>query len=265
MTNTVITRTKRFKAAASGAGHSLIVANYGHDIYQKWYNWELGVPWENRGEIRAAFATDAGREGHDADDLPRRPRRLERAGPQRRAVLPVVAASAASTRSSSSIPDTHHGGWSEEFEKDRLLRVGQWFDKYLKYAGPNATRKPAPWPRSRHCGRRSGGVAAEEIVAADTSEQDPGSVEHLRLLGRCTCQAVALRGGRADRASCAVAAAGLPARCTRTSAACSRCSIASKRPCRCFRARNPARAPTAACAQEARAGARRARARGRGR
>jgi hypothetical protein len=35
-------------AAASGAGHSLIIANYGHDIYQKWYNWELGGPWENR-------------------------------------------------------------------------------------------------------------------------------------------------------------------------------------------------------------------------
>jgi dipeptidyl aminopeptidase/acylaminoacyl peptidase len=48
MTNVVITRTDRFRAAASGAGHSLIIANYGHDIYQKWYNWELGVPWENR-------------------------------------------------------------------------------------------------------------------------------------------------------------------------------------------------------------------------
>jgi len=48
MTNVVITRTDRFKAAASGAGHSLIHANYGHDIYQKWYNWELGPPWENR-------------------------------------------------------------------------------------------------------------------------------------------------------------------------------------------------------------------------
>ncbi|HEU4517367.1 MAG TPA: S9 family peptidase, partial [Steroidobacteraceae bacterium] len=48
MTNTVITRTDRFKAAASGAGHSYIAANYGHDIYQKWYNWELGAPWENR-------------------------------------------------------------------------------------------------------------------------------------------------------------------------------------------------------------------------
>jgi hypothetical protein len=29
-------------------------------------------------------------------------------------------------------PKTHHGGWSEEFDKDFLLRVKQWFDKYLK-------------------------------------------------------------------------------------------------------------------------------------
>ena len=35
MTNWVIARSNRFKAAASGAGHSLIYANYGHDIYQK--------------------------------------------------------------------------------------------------------------------------------------------------------------------------------------------------------------------------------------
>ena len=28
-------------------GTACIVANYGHDIYQKWYNWELGAPWEN--------------------------------------------------------------------------------------------------------------------------------------------------------------------------------------------------------------------------
>jgi len=29
-------------------------------------------------------------------------------------------------------PDTHHSGWSEEFEKDYLHRVHAWFDKYLK-------------------------------------------------------------------------------------------------------------------------------------
>ena len=61
MTNTVITRTQRFKAAASGAGHSMIAANYGHDIYQKWYNWELGVPWENEEKYeRLSPLTQAG-------------------------------------------------------------------------------------------------------------------------------------------------------------------------------------------------------------
>ena len=37
MTNVVITQTNRFKAAASDAGHSLIEADVGHDIYQQWY------------------------------------------------------------------------------------------------------------------------------------------------------------------------------------------------------------------------------------
>ena len=46
MTNCLITMApKKFKAAVSGAGHSFIAANYGHDIYLKWYNWGLGHPW----------------------------------------------------------------------------------------------------------------------------------------------------------------------------------------------------------------------------
>lgn len=46
MTNCLITLVPdKFKVAVSGAGHSLIAANYGHDIYLKWYNWGLGFPW----------------------------------------------------------------------------------------------------------------------------------------------------------------------------------------------------------------------------
>ena len=48
LTNYVITNTDRFKAAISGAGSALYVANYGHDHYQRWYEAELGLPWENR-------------------------------------------------------------------------------------------------------------------------------------------------------------------------------------------------------------------------
>ncbi len=48
LTNYVITTTDRFKAAISGAGGGLWVAHYGHDMYQRWYEAELGLPWENR-------------------------------------------------------------------------------------------------------------------------------------------------------------------------------------------------------------------------
>jgi dipeptidyl aminopeptidase/acylaminoacyl peptidase len=48
LTNYVITTTDRFKAAMSGASSALYVANYGHDHYQRWYELELGFPWQTR-------------------------------------------------------------------------------------------------------------------------------------------------------------------------------------------------------------------------
>ncbi|MEX2150432.1 MAG: LpqB family beta-propeller domain-containing protein [Steroidobacteraceae bacterium] len=131
MTNTVITRTDRFKAAASGAGHSLIVANYGHDIYQKWYNWELGVPWENRekydalspllqaGKVTTPTIFLGGREDWNVPVLNAELfyQSLRQRGIDTQLVV---------------YPDTHHGGWSAEFEKDYAERVIEWFDKYLK-------------------------------------------------------------------------------------------------------------------------------------
>ena len=50
MTNHVITKTDRFKAAITGASATLYMANYGHDEYQRWWEEELGLPWleENR-------------------------------------------------------------------------------------------------------------------------------------------------------------------------------------------------------------------------
>jgi dipeptidyl aminopeptidase/acylaminoacyl peptidase len=46
LTDHVITKTDRFKAAATGASTSLYVVNYGHDMYQRWWEKELGFPWE---------------------------------------------------------------------------------------------------------------------------------------------------------------------------------------------------------------------------
>lgn len=50
LTNNVIVKTGRFKAAITGASSTLYVSNYGHDHYQRWWVEELGVPWkkENR-------------------------------------------------------------------------------------------------------------------------------------------------------------------------------------------------------------------------
>lgn len=51
LTNCILTRVPgKFRAAVSGAGHSFVAANYGSDVWLKWYRWELGPPWkrENR-------------------------------------------------------------------------------------------------------------------------------------------------------------------------------------------------------------------------
>jgi dipeptidyl aminopeptidase/acylaminoacyl peptidase len=131
MTNVVITRTDRFKAAASGAGHSYIVANYGHDIYQRWYNWELGVPWENREKydrlsplLRAGKVTTptlfyGGREDWNVPILNAELfyQSLRQKGVDTELVV---------------YPDTHHGNWDSRFEKDVLQRIVSWFDRYTK-------------------------------------------------------------------------------------------------------------------------------------
>lgn len=48
LTNYVITKTDRFKSAVSGASEVNYTANYGHDIYQREWEIELGLPWETQ-------------------------------------------------------------------------------------------------------------------------------------------------------------------------------------------------------------------------
>jgi dipeptidyl aminopeptidase/acylaminoacyl peptidase len=48
LTDHVITKTDRFRAAISGASEVLYVANYGHDHYQLEWEKELGLPWQHR-------------------------------------------------------------------------------------------------------------------------------------------------------------------------------------------------------------------------
>jgi dipeptidyl aminopeptidase/acylaminoacyl peptidase len=129
MTNVVITETDRFRAAASGAGHSMIAANYGHDIYQKWYNWELGLPSENRELydrlsplLRASRVVTptiflGGREDWNVPVLNAELfyQALRHRGVDTQLVI---------------YPDSHHGGWDASYSKDYLERLVRWFDRY---------------------------------------------------------------------------------------------------------------------------------------
>ncbi len=47
LTDNLITRDKRFKAAVSGASIGNVLAGYGTDMYIREYEAELGVPWKN--------------------------------------------------------------------------------------------------------------------------------------------------------------------------------------------------------------------------
>jgi len=131
LTNVVITRTDRFKAAASGAGHSYIAANYGHDIYQKWYNWELGPPWENREKYdQLSPLLQAGRVstptiflgGREDWNVPLINAELFYQSLRKKGVPSELIV----------YPGAHHSGWPKEFERDYLERVQAWFDRYLK-------------------------------------------------------------------------------------------------------------------------------------
>lgn len=48
LTNYVITKSTRYKAAISGASEALYTSNYGHDHYQYLWEIELGLPWRNQ-------------------------------------------------------------------------------------------------------------------------------------------------------------------------------------------------------------------------
>ena len=130
MTNVAITQTTRFKAAASGAGHSLIEANVGHDIYQRWYFWELGVPWENRGkyDVHSPLL----RAGNVETPTLFLGGRIDWNVPILNAELFYQALKVLGVDSQLVVyPGAHHGGWPETFEKDYLQRVADWFEHYV--------------------------------------------------------------------------------------------------------------------------------------
>jgi len=137
LTNYVITKTQRFKGAITGASEVLYVANYGHDHYQRHWEAELGLPWENREAwerispfnsveriVTPTLIMGGERDWNvpilNSEQLYQALRRLGR-GTQ----LVVY-------------PGQPHGLRVPSYQKDRLERYLAWYDKYVKQVGKPA-------------------------------------------------------------------------------------------------------------------------------
>jgi len=131
MTNYVITKSNRFKGAVSGASDALYRANYGHDMYQLWYEMEFGLPWENKElweelspinyitNVTTPTLFIGGKQDFNCPILNSEMmyQSLKRLGVP---TLLVV------------YPDEHHGIRYPSFQKDRFERYLNWFNKYVK-------------------------------------------------------------------------------------------------------------------------------------
>ncbi len=131
LTNYVITQSNRFKGAMSGASEALYRTNYGHDHYQRYWEQELGLPWENAEAWErispfnkvANITTPTLWMGGGSDwNVPiinseQMYQAMKRLGRETQLVV---------------YPGEHHGFRRPSFIKDRYERVLGWFDKYVK-------------------------------------------------------------------------------------------------------------------------------------
>jgi dipeptidyl aminopeptidase/acylaminoacyl peptidase len=131
LTDYVITRTGRFKAAISGASETNYLANYGTDHYQYEWETELGLPWQNRElwmRLSPWFAVEKVTTptlllcGSDDQNVPlvnseQFYQALRRLGRETELVI---------------YPGETHDIERPSFQVDRFQRYLAWYDKYLK-------------------------------------------------------------------------------------------------------------------------------------
>ncbi len=145
-TDFIITQTTRFKAAISGAGAAQFSSLYGHDQYQKDYEAELGLPWENPAAwIKvspfrnvAKITTPTLLMGGNIDwNVPilggeQMYQALKRLGRTTELVV---------------YPDEYHEFSIPSHIKDRLERDLAWYAHFVK-SDPTPARPPEPSPKS---------------------------------------------------------------------------------------------------------------------
>ena len=136
LTDYVITKTGRFKAAVAGASETNYLANYGTDHYQKEWEAELGLPWKNADlwmrlspfyqvekittpTLLLCGSADLNVPCLNSEQLFQALRRL---GRQTELVV---------------YPDQFHSIEKPSYVKDRYERYLAWYDKYLQ---PQETR-----------------------------------------------------------------------------------------------------------------------------
>jgi len=140
LTNYVIARDTRFKAATSGASISDILAGYGTDQYVREYEAELGQPWKNtEGWVKVSFPF------LHADRI--KTPTLFLCGDADFNVPLLNSEQMYQALRSLGVPTTlviypgqYHGIRKPSYLRDRLERYVAWYDKYAKGAGTAASR-----------------------------------------------------------------------------------------------------------------------------
>ncbi|MGY8985561.1 MAG: S9 family peptidase [Sphingomonadales bacterium] len=131
LTNYVITKSTRFKTAISGASEANYTANYGHDVYQRHWETELGLPWENKelwdsispffdiGKVVTPTMFMGGKEDWNVPIMNSEQlyQALKRTGVDTSLVV---------------YPGEFHGFKRPSFIKDRYERYIDWYDRFLK-------------------------------------------------------------------------------------------------------------------------------------
>jgi dipeptidyl aminopeptidase/acylaminoacyl peptidase len=144
LTDHVITKTSRFKAAISGASEVNYLANYGTDHYQRQWEAELGLPWKNREawmRISPFFDVEKVETptlilcGQNDMNVPllnseQLYQALRRIGKVETELVIY--------------PGQNHGITKPSYQKDRYERYIAWYDRFLKPAPvvASAERKP---------------------------------------------------------------------------------------------------------------------------
>jgi dipeptidyl aminopeptidase/acylaminoacyl peptidase len=142
LTNYIITQTDRFKGAVSGAGAGLYAAGYGHDLYQRSYERELGLPWENP-ELYARLSPFTHIKNATTPTLFVCGEKDWNVAVQNSEQLYQAMARLGRTTQLVVYPGEHHGGWTAPHQKDYLERRLAWYAQYVKGEDPNAADEAA--------------------------------------------------------------------------------------------------------------------------